>query len=198
MWDKFFVERIFFWFKSAMTTVINWISFWWSFLKRLLLANCFLFCLWSDFKILKWDFVFTVFICRAISFTILRLATFTFLRTIFLRRYSCKISKKLLVRKLFDIDSNHCFSRISRYAINWAIDWLFRWWSNLIFCSTIVIRSLIKLTCSFKKSQNCFQKKTNFVVSSSRNRYLCHAQSRSETLLLNRNLTKLIRWASFL
>jgi predicted neutral ceramidase superfamily lipid hydrolase len=198
MWNKFFVERIFFWFESAMTIVINWISFWWSFLKRLLLTNYFLFCLWSNFKILKWDFVFIAFICRAISFTILRFATFTFLRTIFLRKYSCKTSKKLLARKLFDINSNHYFFRISRYVINWAIDWLFRWWSNLIFYSTIVIRSLIKLICFFRKSQNCFQKKTNFVVSSNRNRYLCHAQSKSETLLLNKDLTKLIRWASFL
>ncbi len=108
---------------------------------------------------MRWDFVFIAFICRTISSTILRFATFTFLRMIFLRRYSCKTSKKLLIRKLFDIDSNHCFFKTSRYAINWTIDWLFRWWSNLIFCSTIVIRSLIKLTCSFRKSQNCFQKK---------------------------------------
>jgi hypothetical protein len=160
--------------------------------------NCFLFCLWSDFKILKWNFVFIVFICRIISSTILRFATFTFLRTIFLRRYSCKTSKKLFARKLFDIDSSHCFFKISRYAINWAIDWLFRWWSSLIFCSTIVIWNLIKLICFFKKSQNYFQKKTSFVVSSSRNRYFCHAQSKSETLLLNKSLTKLIRWTSFL
>jgi hypothetical protein len=139
-----------------MTIVINWISFWWSFLKRLLLMNCFLFCLWSDFKILKWNFVSIAFICRAIFFTIFRFVTFTFLRTIFLRKYSCKTSKKLLVRKLFDINLNHCFFKTSRYVINWAIDWLFRWWSNLIFCSTIVIRSLIKLTCFFRKSQNCF------------------------------------------
>jgi hypothetical protein len=198
MWNKFFVERIFFWFESTMTIVINWISFWWSFLKRLLLTNCFLFCLWSDFRILRWDFVFIVFICRAISFTILRLATFTFLRTIFLRKYSCKTSKKLLIRRLFDIDSSYCFFKISRYAINWAIDWLFRWWNSLIFCSTIVIRNLIKLICSFRKSQNCFQKETSFAVSSSRNRYFCHAQSKSKTLLLNKDLTKLIRWASFL
>jgi hypothetical protein len=108
---------------------------------------------------LRWDFVFIVFICRTIFFTILRFATFTFLRTIFLRKYSCKTNKRLLARKLFDINSNHCFFKISRYAINWAIDWLFRWWSNLIFCSTIVIRSLIKLICSFRKSQNCFKKK---------------------------------------
>ncbi len=162
-----------------MTIIINWVSFWLSFLKRLLLTNCFLFCLWSDFIFLKWDFVFTAFICRIVFFTILRLATSTFLRTIFLRKYSCKTNKKLFARKLFDINSSHCFSRISRYAINWAIDWLFRWWSSLIFCSTIVIQSLIKLICFFRKSQNCFQNKTNFVVSSNRNRYLCHSQSRS-------------------
>jgi hypothetical protein len=198
MWDRFFVERIFFWFESAMTIIINCVSFWWSFLKRLLLTNCSLFCLWSDFKILRWDFVFIAFICRTVFFTILRFATFTFLRTIFLRKYSCKTSKKLLARKLFDIDSSYCFFRISKYAINWAIDWLFRWWSSLIFCSTIVIRSLIKLICSFKKSQNCFQNETSFAVSSSRNRYFYHAQSKSETLLLNKDLTKLIRWASFL
>jgi hypothetical protein len=197
MWNKFFVERVFFWFKSAVTTVINWVSFWWSFLKRLLLANYFLFCLWSNLKFLRWDFVFIVFICRTVFFTILRFATFTFLRTIFLRKYSCKISKKLLVRKLFDINSNHCFFRISKYAINWVIDWLFRWWSSLIFCSTIVIRSLIKLICSFRKSQNCFQKETSFVVSSSRSRYFCQTHSNSETLLLSRDLTKLIRWTSF-
>ncbi len=147
---------------------------------------------------MKWDFVFIAFICRTIFSTILRFTTFTFLRTIFLRRYSCKTSKKLLARKLFDINSSYCFSTTSRYVINWAIDWLFRWWSSLIFCSTIVIRSLIKLICSFKKSQNYFQKKTNFAVSSSRNRYLCHVQSRFEILLLNRDLTKLIRWTSFL
>jgi hypothetical protein len=156
MWNRFFVERVFFWFESAMTIVINWISFWWLFLKRLLLTNCSLFCLWSDFKFLRWNFVFIVFICRTISFTILRFATFTFLRTIFLRKYSCKTSKKLLARKLFDINSNYCFFRISRYAINWAIDWLFHWWSNLIFCSTIVIRNLIELICFLRKSQNCF------------------------------------------
>ncbi len=163
-----------------------------------MLTNYSLFCLWSNFKILKWNFVFIVFICRTISSTILRFAMFTFLRTIFLRKYLCKTSKKLFARKLFDIDSSHCFFKASKYAINWIIDWLFRWWSNLIFYSMIVIRSLIKLTCSFRKSQNCFQKKTNFAVSSSRNRYFCHAQSRSETLLFNKNLTKLIRWASFL
>jgi hypothetical protein len=147
---------------------------------------------------LKWNFVCIVFICRIVSFTILRFATFTFLRTISLRKYSCKTSKKLLARKLFDINSNYCFFKTSKYVINWAIDWLFRWWNNLLFCSTIVIRSLIKLICFFKKSQNYFQKKTSFAVSSSRNRYLCHAQSRFETLLLNKDLTKLIRWASFL
>ncbi len=124
-----------------------------------MLTNCFLFCLWSNFKILRWDFVFIVFIYRIVFFTILRFATFTFLRTIFLRKYSCKTSKKLLARKLFNIDSNHCFSKASRYAINWAIDWLFRWWSSLIFCSTIVIRNLIKLICFLRKSQNCFKKK---------------------------------------
>jgi hypothetical protein len=157
MWKKFFVERIFFESESAMTIVINWISFWWSFLKRLLLTNCFLLCLWSNlFKILKWDFVFTVFICRAIFSTIFRLATFTFLRTISFRRYSCKTNRKLLVRKLFDMNSSHCFFKISKYAINWAIDWLFRWWRSLIFCSTIVIRSLMRLICSLRKSQNCF------------------------------------------
>jgi hypothetical protein len=142
MWDRFFVERVFFWFESTMIIIINWISFWWSFLKRLLLANCFLFCLWSDFKFLKWDFVFIVFICRTVFSTIFRLATFTFLRTISLRKYSCKTSKRLLARKLFNINSNHCFFKTSRYAINWTIDWLFRWWSSLIFCSTIVIRNL--------------------------------------------------------
>jgi hypothetical protein len=174
MWKRFFVERIFFWFESAVTIIINWISFWWSFLRRLLLANCSLLCLWSDlFCVWKWDFVFIVFICRAISFTIFRLATFTFLRTIFLRRYSCKTNNRLLVRKLFDIDSSHCSSKTFKYAINWAIDWLFRWWNNLIFCSTIVIRSLMRLICSFKKSQNCFQKEIDFAVSSSRSQYFC-------------------------
>ncbi len=147
---------------------------------------------------MRWNFVFIVFICRTVFSTILRFATFTFLRTIFLRRYSCKTNKKLFVRKLFDINSSHCFFKISRYAINWTIDWLFRWWSSLIFYSTIVIRSLIKLICSFRKSQNCFQKETNFAVSSSRNRYFCHVQSKSEILLLNKSLTKLIRWTSFL
>jgi hypothetical protein len=181
-----------------MTTVISCVSSKFSFLRRLLLANCFLLCLWSDFKVLRWDFVFIAFICRTISFTILRFATFIFLRTIFLRKYSCKTSKKWFARKLFDIDSNHCFFKTSRYAINWAIDWLFRWWSSLIFCSTIVIRSLIKLICSLRKSQNYFQKKTSFAVSSSRNRYLCHTQSRFETLLLSKDLTKLIWWTSFL
>jgi hypothetical protein len=159
--------------------------------------NCFLLCLWSNFKILKWDFASIVFICRTIFFTIFRFATFTFLRTIFLRRYSCKINKKLFVRKLFDINSNHCFSKTSKYAINWIIDWLFHWWSNLIFCSTIVIRSLIELICSFRKSQNCFQKETSFVVLSSRSRYFCQTHSSFETLLLSKNLTKLIRWTSF-
>jgi hypothetical protein len=192
MWNKFFVERIFFWFESTVIIIINWVSFWWSFLKRLLLMNCFLFCLWSNFKILKWDFVFIVFIYRIIFSTILRFATFTFLRMIFLRKYSCKTSKRLLVRRLFDINSSHYFFKASKYAINWAIDWLFRWWNSLIFCSTIVIQNLIKLICFFKKSQNCFQKETNFVVSSNRNRYFCYVQSRSETLLLNKSLTKLI------
>ncbi len=173
-------------------------SFYWSLLERLLLANCSFFCLWSDlFWDLKWDFVFIAFICRIASFTIFRLATSTFLRTIFLRRYSCKTNNRLLARKLFDMISNHCSSKTSKYAINWAIDWLFRWWSSLIFCFTIVIRSLMRLICSLRKSQNCFQKKTDFAVSSSRSRYLCQTQSSSETLLLNKNLTKLIRWRSF-
>ncbi len=162
-----------------------------------MLTNCSLFCLWSNFKVLRWNFVSIAFICRAIFFTIFRFATFTFLRTIFLRRYSCKTSKKLFARKLFDIDSNHCSFKISRYVINWTIDWLFRWWSSLIFYSTIVIRNLIKLICFLRKSQNCFQKKTNFVVSSNRNRYLCQIYSSSETLLLSRSLTKLIQWTSF-
>jgi hypothetical protein len=198
MWKRFFVERVFFWFESAVTIVINWISFWWLFLRRLLLANYSLLCLWSNlFCVLRWDFVFTAFICRAISSTIFRFATFTFLRTIFLRRYSCKTSSRLFARKLFDIDSNHCLSKTFKYAINWAIDWLFRWWSSLIFCLTIVIRSLMRLICSFTKSRNCFQKETDFAVSSSRNRYLCQTQSSSETLLLSRSLTKLIRWKSF-
>jgi hypothetical protein len=153
MWERFFVERVFFWFESTMTIVINWISFCWLYLKRLLLTNCFLFYLWSDlFWILKWDFVFIVFICRTVFFTILRFATFTFLRKIFFRRYSYKISKKLFARKLFDMSSNHCFFRVSRYVINWAIDWLFHWWNNLIFCSTIVIRNLMRLIYSFRKS----------------------------------------------
>jgi hypothetical protein len=174
MWKRFFVERVFFWLKSAITIVINWISFWWSFLERLLLTNCSLFYLWFDlFWALKWDFVFIVFICRTISFTILRLAMFTFLRTIFFRRYSCKTSKRLLARKLFDMNSSHCSSKISKYAINWAIDWLFRWWNNLIFCSTIVIRNLMRLICFLKKSQNCFQKEIDFAISLSRSRYFC-------------------------
>jgi hypothetical protein len=198
MWKRFFVERVFFWFESVVTIVINWVSFWWSFLRRLLLANCFLLWLWSDlFCVLKWDFVFIAFICRTIFFTIFSLATFTFFRTIFLRRYSCKTNNKLFARKLFDIDSNHCSFKISKYAINWAIDWLIRWWSSLIFCSTIVIWSLMRLICSFRKSQNCFQKKINFAVSSSRSQYLCQIQSSSETLLFSKNLTKLIRWRSF-
>jgi hypothetical protein len=172
MWKRFFVEQVFFWFESAVTIVINWVSFWWSFLRRLLLTNCSLLCLWSNL-FLKWNFVFIAFICRAVFSTVFRLATFTFLRTIFLRKYSCKTSSKLLARKLFDMSSSHCFFRAFKYASNCAIDWLFRWWSNLIFCSTIVIRSLMRLICSFKKSQNCFQKKIDFAVSSSRNRYLC-------------------------
>jgi hypothetical protein len=132
-------------------------SFWWSFLKRLLLTNCSLLCLWSNlFWDLRWDFVFIAFICRAISFTILRFATFTFLRTIFFRRDLCKTSKKLLARKLFDMNSSYCSFKASKYIINWIIDWLFRWWNNLIFCLTIVIRSLMRLICFFKKSQNCF------------------------------------------
>jgi hypothetical protein len=196
MWKRFFVERIFFWFESIVTIVINWISFWWSFLRRLLLTNCSLFCLWSDL-FLKWDFVFTAFICLTVSFTIFRFATFTFLRTIFLRRYSCKTNSKLLARKLFDMSSSHCSFRAFKYAINCAIDWLFRWWNSLIFCSIIVIRSLMRFIYSFRKSQNCFQKKTDFAVSSSRNRYLCQTQSSSETMLLSRNLTKLIQWRSF-
>jgi hypothetical protein len=196
MWNRFFVERVFFKLKSAVTIVINWISFWWSFLKRLLLTKCFLLCLWSNlFKILKWNFVFIVFICRTIFFTILRLATFTFLRMIFFLRYSCKTSKKLLVRKLFDMSSNHCFFKASKYAINWTINWLFRWWRSLIFCSTIVIRSLMRLICSLKKSQNCFQKETSFAVLSSRSRYLCQTQSNSETLLFSKDLIKLV-WPS--
>jgi hypothetical protein len=163
-----------------------------------LLINYSLFCLWSNlFWILKWDFVFIVFICWTVFFTIFRLATFTFLRTIFLRRYLCKISRKLLARKLFDMSSSHCSFKTFRYAINCANDWLFRWWSNLIFCSTILIRSLMRLIYFFKKSQNYFQKEIDFVVSSNRNRYFCQIQSNSETLLLNRNLTKLIRWKSF-
>jgi predicted neutral ceramidase superfamily lipid hydrolase len=198
MWKRFFVERVFFWIKLTMTIIINWILFWWSFLKRLLLTNYFLLCLWSSlFWILRWDFVFTVFICRAIFFTILRFATFTFFRTIFFRRYSCKTSKKLFARKLFDINFDHCSFKISRYAINWAIDWLLRWWNNLIFCFTTIIRSLMKLICSFKKSQNCSQKKIDFAVSLNRNRYFCQTQSSFETLLLNKNLTKLIQWKSF-
>jgi hypothetical protein len=157
MWKRFFVERVFFWSKSTMTIIINWFSFWWSFLKRFLLTNCSLFCLWSNlFWIWKWDFVFIAFIYRAIFFTILRLVTFTFFRTILFRRYSCKISKKLFARKLFDMSSNHCFFKASRYVINWATNWLLCWWRSLIFCSTIVIRNLMKLICSFKKSQNCF------------------------------------------
>jgi hypothetical protein len=172
MWEKFFVERVFFWFESIVTIIINWISFRWSFLRRLLLTNCSLFCLWSDL-FLKWNFVFIVFICRTVSSTIFRLATFTFLRTIFLRRYSCKTSSRLLVRRLFDMSSSHCSFKAFKYAINCAIDWLFRWWNSLIFCSTIVIRSLMKLICFFKKSQNCFQKKIDFAVSSSRSRYFC-------------------------
>jgi hypothetical protein len=157
MWKRFFVERVFFWFESIVTIVINWISFWWSFLKRLLLTNCFLLCLWSDlFYVLKWDFVFIIFICRTIFFTIFRFATFTFLRTIFLRIYSCKTNSRLLAYKLFDMNSSRCSFKVFKYAINCAIDWLFRWWSSLIFCSTIVIRSLMRLICSFKKSQNCF------------------------------------------
>ncbi len=164
-----------------------------------MLTNCFLSCLWSNLLwILKWDFVFIAFICRTISFRILRFATSTFLRTISFRRYSCKTSKKLFARTLFDMSSNHCSFRTSRYVINWAIDWLFRWWSSLIFCSIIVIRSLIKLIYSLRKSQNCFQKKTSFAVSSNRNRYFCQTHSSSETLLLSRNLTKLIRWRSSL
>jgi hypothetical protein len=198
MWKRFFVERVFSWFKSAMTIIINWISFCWSFLKRVLLTNCSFFFLWSSlFWILKWDFDFIVFICRTVFFTILRFATFTFLRTIFFSRYSCKTRKKLFVRELFDMSSNHCFFKTSRYVINWAIDWLFRWWNNLIFCSTIVIRSLMKLICFFKKSQNFFQKKIDFAVSSNRNQYFCQTQSNFETLLLNKDLTKLIRWRSF-
>jgi hypothetical protein len=153
MWKRFFVERVFFWFESAVTIVINWISFWWSFLRRLLLKNCSLLCLWSNlFCVLRWDFVFTAFFCRTVSLTIFRFATFKSLRTIFLRRYSCKTNNELLARKLFDIDSSHCSFRAFKYAINWAIDWLFCWWNNLIFCSTIVIRNLMKLICSFKKS----------------------------------------------
>jgi hypothetical protein len=129
-------------------------------LRRLLLTNYSLLCLWLNlFCVLKWDFVFIIFICRAIFFTIFRFATFTFLRTIFLRKYSCKTSIKLLVCKLFDINSNHCSFKAFKYAINWTIDWLFRWWNNLIFYSTIVIRNLMKLICFLKKSQNCFQKK---------------------------------------
>jgi hypothetical protein len=196
MWKRFFIERIFFWFESAVTIVINWVSFWWSFLRRLLLTNCFLLCLWSDLFLI-WNFVFIAFICRTIFFTVVRFATFTFLRTIFLRRYSCKTSSKLLVRKLFDMSSNYCSFKASKYAINCAIDWLFRWWSSLIFCSTIVIRSLMRLICSLKKSQNCFQKETDFVVSSSRSRYFCQTQSSSETMLLSKSLTKLIQWRSF-
>jgi hypothetical protein len=160
MWKRFFVEWIFFWFKSIVTIVINWISFWWSFLRRLLLTNCSLLYLWSNlFCVLKWDFVFIIFIYEAIFFTIFRFATFTFLRTIFLRKYSCKTSNKLLACKLFDMNSSHCSFKTFKYAINCAIDWLFRWWSNLIFCSTIVIRSLMRLICSFKKSQNFFKKR---------------------------------------
>jgi hypothetical protein len=133
-----------------------------------------LFCLWLNlFYVLKWDFVFIIFICRTIFFTIFRFATFTFLRTIFLRRYSCTTNNKLFTCKLFDMSSNHCSFKASKYAINWAIDWLFRWWNNLIFCSTIVIRNLMKLICFFKKSQNCFQKKIDFVVSSNRSQYFC-------------------------
>jgi hypothetical protein len=157
MWNKFFIERVFFKSKLAMMIIINWISFWWLFLKRFLLTNYFLLCLWSNlFKILKWDFVFIVFICRTVFFTIFRLATFMFLRKISFRRYSCKTNKKLFARKLFNMNSSHCFFKTSKYAINWTIDWLFRWWRSLIFCSTIVIRSLMKLIFSFKKSQNCF------------------------------------------
>jgi hypothetical protein len=171
MWKRFFVERIFFWFELIVTIVINWISFWWLFLRRLLLTNCFLFCLWSDlFCVLKWDFIFIAFICRAVSFTIFRFATFTFLRTIFLRRYSCKTNSKLLARKLFDIDLNHCSFKTFKYAINWAINWLFRWWSNLIFCSTIVIQSLMKLICFFRESQKLFSKRDWF-------RYFIESQS---------------------
>jgi hypothetical protein len=166
--------------------------------KTLIINKLFFFCLWFDlFWNLKWDFVFIVFICRTAFFTIFRFTTFTFLRTIFLRRYSCKTNKRLLARKLFDISSSHCSSRTSKYTINWTIDWLLRWWSNLIFCSTIVIRSLMKLICSLRKSQNCFQKEIDFAVSSSRSRYLCQTQSNLETMLLSKDLTKLIRGRSF-
>ncbi len=93
----------------------------------------------------------------------------------------------------YSISLNYWSFRISKYVINWTINWLIRWWSNLIFCSTIVILNLMKLICFFRKSQNCFPKKINFVISSSRNRYLCQIQSNFETLLFNKSLSKLIR-----
>jgi hypothetical protein len=131
--------------------------------KTFIISKFFLFCLWSNlFWILKWDFVFIVFICRTIFFTILRFATFTFFRTIFFRKYSCKTSKRLLARKLFNMSSYHCSFKTSKYAINWAIDWLFRWWDNLIFCFYNDNSKFNKINLLFQKIAKLFSKRNWF------------------------------------